>query len=422
MKYLGPLSLLLSLAALSATTLTQPAMAYANEQSQTSQDSSSEDSNGDDSKADKKDDDKKSKIKPYKDIVTDKAITRDGVFTTHLVDGKVYFEIPKDQFEREFVWQVKVSGIQTGKGTISADSARQYVYFERVGDEVLLRARDYSVVSKEGEPETFVVKKTDLDAILAKMKIVSFHDTVEGGFVVKRPLIDMTNAFTGKVKGLEGLQRGKMDAKASVIREVKAFEKNIEARVLGKFTVKPAPPRNGQRRTGPAAEPEDITAEIRHSILALPETLMKPRHYNHRVGFFDARYQDYTGDKNKVEETRFIKRWRLVKKDPTAALSEPVEPIVWYIDRGTPTRYIEATREGIEFWEEAFEQAGFKNAIVAKMAPTIEEDPDWDPEDARYAVIRWVPSTIPNAQGPHVADPRTGEIIEADVRAFRSRS
>jgi len=421
MKNLGPLSLFLGVAAISATIVAEPWTAYATELPEAAQDS--QDANGDDDggeSGDKKkgDDEEKSKIKSYEDIVTDKAVTREGVFITHLVDGKVYFEIPEDQLGREFVWQVKVSGIQTGKGTISADSARQYVYFERVGDEILLRARDYSVVSKEGEPETFVVKKTDLDAILVKMKIVAFH---EEGHVTKTPLIDMTAAFTGKIKGLEGLPRSKMDAKASVIQDVKAFEANIEARVLGKFEVKPAPPRNGQpRRPGPPPEPQDITAEIRHSILALPETLMKPRHYNHRVGFFDARYQDYTGEKNKVQETRFIKRWRLEKKDPDAELSEPVEPIVWYIDRGTPTRYIEATREGIEFWEEAFEQAGFKNAIIAKMAPTVEEDPDWDPEDARYAVIRWVPSAIPNAQGPHVADPRTGEIIEADVRMYHN--
>ncbi|MEP3890378.1 MAG: zinc-dependent metalloprotease [Hellea sp.] len=420
MKKLASLSLFVSVAALSTLLIADPWKAYASELPKTSQDSPGADDGDKGGDKDKDDDEKKSKIKPYKDIVTDKAVTREGVFTTHLVDGKVYFEIPEDQFGREFVWQVKVAGIQTGKGTISTDSARQYVYFERVGDEVLLRARDYSVVSKEGEPETFVVKKTDLDAILVKMSIVAFHDDGKTEHGKNTPLIDMTAAFTGKVKGLEGLRRGKMDTKASVIKEVKAFETNIEARVLGKFEVKPAPLRPGQPKPERPPEPEDVTAEIRHSILALPETLMKPRHYNHRVGFFDARYQDYTGEKNKVQEKRFIKRWRLEKKNPKAAVSEPVEPIVWYIDRGTPTRYIEATREGIEFWQEAFEQAGFKNAIIAKMAPTVEEDPDWDPEDARYAVIRWVPSSIPNAQGPHVADPRTGEIIEADVRMYHN--
>lgn len=344
---------------------------------------------------------KKSKIKKYEDVITEKADTRVGVFTTHRVDGKAYFEIPEAQLGREFVWQVKVAGIQNQKGLISADSARQYVYFERIGDDLVLRAKDHTVIKKDGEPETFVINAAHLDGVLGKFPIVTFGEN-------ETPVIDITPVFLGKVKGLEGLRGDKMNDKASVVKNVKAFERNVEARVLGLFTRK-----NGK-------ESEEVTAEVRHSILALPDDLMKPRFFNHRVGFFDDRYADYNGIKNKVETKRFINRWRLVKKDPNAALSEPVKPIVWYIDRGTPTRYIEATREGIEFWQEAFEQAGFKNAIIAKMAPTVEEDPDWDPEDARYAVIRWVPSTIPNAQGPHVADPRTGEIIEADVRMYHN--
>ncbi|WP_262693704.1 zinc-dependent metalloprotease [Kordiimonas aquimaris] len=352
---------------------------------------------GGDEKAKKK----KSKIKKYADVITDKAVTRAGVFTTHLVEGKAYFEIPADQLGREFVWLVKIAGIQNQKGLISADSARQYVYFERIGNDLILRAKDHSVIKAEGEPETFVINAAHLDGVLGKFPIVTFGEN-------ETPVIDITPAFLGKVKGLEGLNDDKMDAKTSVVKNVKSFERNVEARVLGLFTRK-----NGK-------ETESVTAEIRHSILALPDNLMKPRHYNHRVGFFDDRYTDYNGIKNKVETKRYINRWRLEKKDPNAAVSEPVKPIVWYIDRGTPTRYIEATRQGIEFWQSAFEKAGFKNAIIAKMAPTVEEDPDWDPEDARYAVIRWVPSTIPNANGPHVADPRTGEIIEADVRMYHN--
>jgi len=365
-----------------------------------------------DAKDEKKDGDKdkkkkkKPKFKKYDEVITDKAITQVGVFTTHRVDGKVYFEIPNDQLGREFVWLIKVAGIQTGKGMISGDSARNYIYFERIGDDLLLRSRDYSVISKEGEPESWVVDATDLDALLAKLKIVTFGED-------KTPVVDVTKLFVGNVKGLEGLSRGKMDTKLSLVKNVKAFERNVEARVLGRFTQKPL-------RPGPKAKPQEVTAEIRHSILALPDDLMKPRQYNHRVGYFDDSYTDFSGAKNKVVTKRLINRWRLVKKDPTADISEPVKPITWYIDRGTPTRYIEAVREGIEFWTTAFEAAGFKNGIVAKMAPTVEEDPDWDPEDARYAVIRWVPSTVPNANGPHVADPRTGEIIEADVRMYHN--
>ena len=348
---------------------------------------------------------KKEKFKPYADIVTDKAITSVGVFTTHLVDNKVYFEIPNVEFGREFVWQVKTSGTQAGKGLISADVGRQYVIFERHGDNVLLRNRNYSVVSEDGSTESLVVKKASIDGIIAKFPITTFTEDD-----AKSPLIDITNVYMGENKELFPDPRNpkadkfKLNSKTALITKVKAFEKNIETTVLAQFTGKKG----------------NETKEIRHSIFALPDTPMKPRFYDKRVGYFTADYSDYSSEKNKLDTFSFIKRWRLEKKNPELEVSEPKQPIVWYIDRGTPQKFVEAVREGIEFWQPAFEQAGFKNAIIAKMAPSVEENPDWDPEDARYSVVRWVPSGIPNANGPHVADPRSGEIIEADVRMYHN--
>jgi hypothetical protein len=348
---------------------------------------------------------KKEKFTPYEDIVTDKAITSTGVFTTHLVDNKVYFEIPAAEFGREFVWQVKTSGTQPGKGVISADIGRQYVVFERHGDNILLRSRNYSVVSDDGSRESLVVKKASIDGIIAKFPITTFSTDD-----AKSPVIDITKLYMGESKDLFPNPRNpkavklKLNSKTALITKVKSFEKNIEATVLAQFTGKKG----------------NQTKEIRHSIFALPDTPMKPRFYDKRVGYFTANYSDYSSEKNKVDSFSFIKRWRLEKKNPELVISEPKQPIVWYIDRGTPQRFVEAIREGVEFWQPAFEQAGFKNAIVAKMAPSLEENPDWDPEDARYSVVRWIPSGIPNAQGPHVADPRSGEIIEADVRMYHN--
>jgi len=355
--------------------------------------------------ADKKKKKKKEKFKPYKDIITKKAITSKGVFTTHLVDNKAYFEIPADQFGREFVWQVKTSGVEAGKGLISADIGRQYVVFERHGDNVLLRNRNYSVVSEDGSRESLVVKKASIDGIIAKFPITTFSTDK-----AKSPVIDITKVYMGGNKELFPAPRNpkadklKLNGKAALITKVKAFEKNVEATILAQFTGKKG----------------NTTKEIRHSIFALPETPMKPRFYDKRVGYFSANYSDYSSEKNKVDAYSFIKRWRLEKKNPELEISEPKQPIVWYVDRGTPQKFVEAVREGIEFWQPAFEAAGFKNAIIAKMAPSVEEDPDWDPEDARYSVVRWVPSGIPNANGPHVADPRSGEIIEADVRMYHN--
>jgi hypothetical protein len=353
----------------------------------------------------KKDKKKKEKFKPYEDIVTDKAITSKGVFTTHLVDNKAYFEIPASQFGREFVWQVKASGTEAGKGLISADIGRQYVIFERHGDNILLRNRNYSVVAEDGSRESLVVKKASIDGVIAIFPITTFSkdDT-------KSPVIDITKVYMGENKELFPDPRDpkadklKLNGKTALITKVKSFEKNIEATVLAQF--------NGKKG--------NETKEIRHSIFALPDTPMKPRFYDKRVGYFSANYSDYSSDKNKLDTFSFIKRWRLEKKNPELEVSEPKQPIVWYIDRGTPQKFVEAVREGIEFWQPAFEQAGFKNAIVAKMAPSVEENPDWDAEDARYSVVRWVPSGIPNANGPHVADPRSGEIIEAEVRMYHN--
>ena len=129
---------------------------------------------------------------------------------------------------------------------------------------------------------------------------------------------------------------------------------------------------------------------------------------------------DYGKDEHRAPQRRYITRWRLEKKDPNAALSEPVKPIVYWIDPATPTKWVPYLKKGVESWQPAFEAAGFKNAIIAKEAPTPEEDPDWSPEDARYSVIRWLPSTTENASGPHVHDPRSGEILETDIQFYHN--
>ncbi len=152
-------------------------------------------------------------------------------------------------------------------------------------------------------------------------------------------------------------------------------------------------------------------------MVKLPEKPMMPRLFDERVGYFSVQQMDYGQDEHRAPRRRYIARWRLEKKDPDAALSEPVKPIVYYIDPATPTKWVPYLKRGIESWQEAFEAAGFKNAILAKDAPTKEEDPDWSPEDARYSVIRWLPSTTENASRPahfrsaHRRDSRVGHPV-----------
>jgi len=159
---------------------------------------------------------------------------------------------------------------------------------------------------------------------------------------------------------------------------------------------------------------------MHYSMVKLPEKPMMPRLFDERVGYFTIQQTDYGVDEQRAPKRVYITRWRLEKKDPTAALSEPVKPIVYYIDPATPTKWVKWIMKGIEDWQPAFEMAGFKNAIIAKQAPSKAEDPNWDCEDARYSCIRYLPSTIENASGPHVSDPRTGEILESDIQYYHN--
>lgn len=159
---------------------------------------------------------------------------------------------------------------------------------------------------------------------------------------------------------------------------------------------------------------------MHYSMVKLPEKPMMPRLFDERVGYFFQRQIDYGKNEQRAKTTTYIRRWRLEKKDPSAEISEPVKPIVYYVDPATPKQWVKYVKQGIEDWQPAFEDAGFRRAIVAKEVPTPQEDPDWAAEDARYSVVRWLPSTIENASGPHVADPRTGEILESDIQFYHN--
>ncbi|WP_309720848.1 zinc-dependent metalloprotease, partial [Armatimonas sp.] len=163
------------------------------------------------------------------------------------------------------------------------------------------------------------------------------------------------------------------------------------------------------------AAPTAKTALVHYSLVQLPETPMKPRFRDDRVGFFGTTYTVFGHPDQKSVEQTIVNRFRLEKKDPSAAMSEPVKPITFYLGREVPEKWRPFLKSGVEAWNAAFEKAGFKNAIQCKYAPTEQEDPTWDAEDARYSVIRWAPSTIANAIGPHVSDPRSGETISAHI-------
>jgi hypothetical protein len=210
---------------------------------------------------------------------------------------------------------------------------------------------------------------------------------------------------------------GTPDPSRSYLNEVRAFPTNIESRATVTFRggggggASPGmPPSFG---SGPAAR--SATAVIHQSLVILPETPMMGRLFDPRVGYFTEEFTDYAHPKQWAVNKQYINRYRLEKKDPKAEVSEPVKPIVFYLANEIPEKWRPYLKKGVEDWQPAFEKAGFKNAILCKDAPTRAEDPNWDPEDARYNVIRWVAEPVANAMGPHVHDPRSGEVISAHI-------
>jgi len=243
------------------------------------------------------------------------------------------------------------------------------------------------------------------------------------------PVIDVTRLFLSDVPEMSvraRLRARGMDASRSFIERVSAFPENIETEATHTYTSAP-PDQQAGGRGGPdgpggrgGMRSSSGTVLVHFSMVKLPEKAMMPRLADARVGYFTTSTMDYSRPEHRAERREFVARWRLEKKDPAAAVSEPVKPIVYYIDPATPKRWVPYLKKGIESWQPAFEAAGFKRAIIAKEAPTPQEDPTWSPDDVRHSVVRWLPSTTENASGPHISDPRTGEILNADIQFYHN--
>lgn len=352
--------------------------------------------------------------KPYDEVIKEDAITARGLVITHLQDGKLYYEIPSDALGEELLWVTQISQTRAGHSYAGMPVTDRVVRWEMRGDDrILLREVLYSIRAETDDPINLAVEATNVSPIIESFEVLAWGKD-------KRPVIEVTKLFTSDVTEFTAaaeLNAQSMDSSKSFIEEVKAFPENINTKVLGTYKVGAGEGRGGGNRPRTSS----VTALISHSMVKLPEDPMEPRVHDPRVGFFSVGFTDFADmTRHQAEPVRYITRWRLEKKDPSAELSEPVEPIVFYVAREIPEFLQPYVKQGIEDWQPAFEAAGFKNAIIGKMAPDPDEDPDWDPEDARISSIRWLPADIKNAFGPHVNDPRTGEILEADVRMYHN--
>lgn len=358
---------------------------------------------------------------PYDKVITKDAKTKKGIFTVHVIKDKYYYEIPKTELNKEFLWVSQIARTTNGVGYGGQALGNRVVRWERNGNKVNLRDINYSVVADPKQPISRAVRAANNDAILMTFNVAAFGPKEE------TLVVEVTRLFTSDVFEFSARQRlnaSTFDSSRSYVERVSPYPENIEVETSHTYTRSATPPGAPQQPVNPfvgaGMRPGSATVVLHYSMVKLPEKPMMPRLDDERVGYFSLTQTDYGVDEQRAPRRTYITRWRLEKKDPNAALSEPVKPIVYWIDSATPTKYVPYMKAGIESWQKAFEAAGFKNAILAKMAPTPEQDPDFSAEDARYSVIRWLPSTIENASGPHIHDPRTGEILDSDIQFYHN--
>ncbi len=367
-------------------------------------------------------------IKSFEKVIDSNAEKDEGLFTIYQQDGKLYYSIPDSLLGRDMLLVSRVADVPTdyfGFFSAGAKTAEQVIRFERQKDRILIRKYSFENIADEELPVYKSVQANNFAPILASFDIEALSEDSNG------IVIDMTDFFESDIEAISGVisflrreyQVRRLDGDRSYIETAKSFPKNIEIRHVMTYQAQ-NPPSDGNTAT--------LSLRMSQSMVLLPKEPMQKREFDYRVGWFTIQQIDFGLDEQKAASKRFIRRWRLEPKDPEAyfrgELVEPVKPIVYYLDPATPEKYRSYIIQGILDWNEAFEAAGFKNAVQAKLPPSPEEDPDWSPEDIRYSTVRWVANTIRNAVGPSVSDPRSGEIIESDIvwyhnhmRSYRNR-
>jgi hypothetical protein len=342
----------------------------------------------------------------YSDVVTKEAVTQEGVFKVHRIGDRLLFEIPKEHLGKDFLFTIEIAASPPG-GYGGTQAGDRIIRWEKRDDKILLRTVTYTIRAEKKDRIQIAVEAANVAPIAMVFDVEAYSP--EGNAV-----IDVTRLYTSdpaEFSVARLLGGGSVDSARSFLEKAKAFPTNIEVRSWLTFRGGTQPTAGGGFGARIGGGPSQ-TALVHYSMVRLPDEPMMGRLADSRVGFFTVRFQDYGTDEHRVATREFITRYRLEKKDPSAPLSEPKKPIVYYISREVPEKWRPYVKKGVEDWQVAFEQAGFKNAIIALDAP---DDQDWDPEDARFSVIRWAPTPTENAVGPHVNDPRSGEIISAHI-------
>lgn len=369
--------------------------------------------------------------KPYKDVITNKAITSKGIFTIHKIDDRYFAELPLTLIGRDILVlnRVSKSSIESPKafGGYAGDQIGDNVIrFEKgPNNKVFVRNISYSVNPDSTKQMYQSVLNSNIQPIALAFDVKAYApDSLGRGIVID--ITDNISAdneifgFSGRSKSQ--FQAGALQADKSYILSVKPYPKNLEIKTVKTFTKSAG----GAPTPGAAPSQATVTLELNSSLLILPEVPMKPRFEDERVGYFSTGYTDFDANDQGVKQINMINRWRLepkpgdLEKYKRGELVEPAKQIVYYIDPTTPKKWVPYLIQGINDWQIAFEKAGFRNAIVGKEAPTWQQDSTWSLEDARNSGVIYKPSPVQNAYGPSTVDPRSGEIIESHIGWFHN--
>ena len=354
------------------------------------------------------------KEKTYEEIITKDAISDDGLFKVHKVKDKYYYEIADSLLGRDMLMVTRIVKMATELPLNRHKMSEQVLKWEKFDNNIFLKQASYSKFANDSLPISIAVSNSNFEPIISSFKIAV--ENKENNSHV----IDVTSLYKSDIKifgfpqsSRKGYKITSLDSKLSFIESIRSFPLNIETKHIK--TYKSSDSRNGQ-----------ISMVLNNSMILLPKEPMKRRYFDQRVGWFTSAQTDYGIDNQEAETVRYLDRWRLEIKDEdidkfkNGELVEPKKPIVYYLDPATPEKWRKYLKDGIEDWNVAFEAAGFKNAVIVKYPPTKEEDPDWSPEDVRYSTVRYLASPSLNANGPHVSDPRSGEIIESDINWYHN--
>lgn len=349
----------------------------------------------------------------YSSVITPRAVTKSGVFKVHQIGSRLYFEIPRSELKKDFVVVSTLAGTPNEIGINGTIGTNNVVQFERHDNRILLRQMSYrDVISDTAASQRLAERLIDVTKIITALNIEAFGPDSSA-------VVEVTRLFTGGVPEYTANgRRATVDASRSYIDKFSAYSRNVNVTAVQTFTPQAAggagqsgPPGQGGAASGPTTE------KFAFSVAKLPENPMMPRLMDERVGFFGVTQRDFSGTTQRVETKRYISRWRLECSDQKVGnLCVPKKPITYYLDPATPAWIKPWIRKGIEDWQPAFEAAGFYKGIVAAEPPA--NDPDFSGEDATVSMVRWLPSPTENAVGPSITDPRTGEIIDADVQTY----